>query len=106
MPEKSTLPSAVRGVGASICTLPDASRGTPVSACLGHCASTGIEQTAMNPMIPAVAEMTLFTLTLSPHTCAPGRPAQLYPNTTSTRLAFLPRLTRAILLRDNGDAPM
>src|SRR4030095_4875056 len=36
VPEKSGLPSAVRGVGAVMITLPCASRGTPASWYLGH----------------------------------------------------------------------
>ncbi|HKE82693.1 MAG TPA: hypothetical protein VKB50_03025, partial [Vicinamibacterales bacterium] len=40
MPEKSTLPSAVRGVGASRFGLPSAARGTPGVVYDGHCANS------------------------------------------------------------------
>ena len=38
MPEKSTLPSGVRGVGASRIGLPSGVRGTPGVGYDGHCA--------------------------------------------------------------------
>src|SRR5262245_22266259 len=45
MPERSGLPSAVRGAGALRFTLPSAPCGTPGSARLGHCAETEGERT-------------------------------------------------------------
>jgi hypothetical protein len=62
-PEKSGLPSAVRGAGASIRTLPSASRGTPAVGNFGHCAATDTEQATATTMAP---EITLFILNLSP----------------------------------------
>src|SRR5678815_5022871 len=41
-PEKSGLPSAVRGAGALMFTLPAAVLGTPVDGYFNHCAPTGI----------------------------------------------------------------
>src|SRR6187200_991375 len=46
IPEKSTLPSAVRGVGASRFGLPSARRGTPGVGYDGHCAPS-VDVTAM-----------------------------------------------------------
>ena len=46
IPEKSTLPSAVRGVGASRFGLPSAARGTPGVGYEGHCAPS-VDVTAM-----------------------------------------------------------
>src|SRR6187200_573701 len=46
IPEKSTLPSAVRGVGASRFGLPSAVRGTPGVGYEGHCAPS-VDVTAM-----------------------------------------------------------
>jgi hypothetical protein len=43
MPEKSGLPSGVRGVGASMLTLPCASRGTVGSGITGHWAEIATE---------------------------------------------------------------
>src|SRR5688572_2155678 len=43
-PEKSILPSAVRGGGASARTRPCASRGTDGSTTFGHCAPSDTEQ--------------------------------------------------------------
>jgi hypothetical protein len=47
-PDRSGLPSAVRGVGAFINTLPWASRGTDGSTTLGHCAATETEHATTN----------------------------------------------------------
>ena len=63
MPEKSGLPSAVRGVGASMRTLPCASRGTLGSGYFGHCAPTEMEQAATMHTTP---ETMLFSLNVSP----------------------------------------
>ena len=76
-PEKSGLPSAVRGVGASMRTVPFASRGTLGSGCFGHWALTEMEQAAMMPTIP---ETILFSLNVSP-LARPGT-ARAYANTT------------------------
>ena len=65
-PEKSGLPSAVRGVGAVMITLPCASRGTPAPGNFGHCAPTETEQAAMMARAPMMPESAVFTLKLSP----------------------------------------
>jgi hypothetical protein len=46
IPERSGLPSAVRGVGASQFTFPCASRGTLADGYFGHCAATDTEHAA------------------------------------------------------------
>ena len=46
MPEKSTLPSAVRGAGPSSTGLPSAVRGTPGVGYDGHCAATVADMAA------------------------------------------------------------
>src|SRR5215813_8279393 len=38
-PDKSGLPSAVRGTGAFASSFPSALRGTPAGVCFGHCAN-------------------------------------------------------------------
>src|SRR5688572_6754721 len=43
-PEKSGLPSAVRGVGADMFTLPAAVLGTPGVGYFNHCATSGPER--------------------------------------------------------------
>src|SRR4026209_1375920 len=58
MPERSGLPSAVRGVGALRFTLPSAPRGTPGGSRLSHCAETEGEQTVA--MTATTAHMTRF----------------------------------------------
>ena len=65
MPEKSGLPSAVRGVGASMSALPLSSRGIPASGYFGHCALIDTEQATMMAIAPMNAESALFTLKLS-----------------------------------------
>jgi len=65
MPEKSTLPSAVRGVGPSRIGLPSAVRGTPGVGYDGHCA-------------PIPDDMTITaantTATLAPQLLTPDLP--------------------------------
>jgi hypothetical protein len=65
VPEKSGLPSAVRGVGASMSALPLSSRGIPASGYFGHCAVIDAEQATMMAIAPMNAESALFTLKLS-----------------------------------------
>jgi hypothetical protein len=48
MPEKSTLPSAVRGAGAVRLGWPSASRGTSGVVYFGHCAETDADTAANN----------------------------------------------------------
>src|SRR6185436_9930372 len=40
-PERSGLPSGVRGAGAARFGLPSGERGIPVVGCVSHCAATG-----------------------------------------------------------------
>jgi hypothetical protein len=61
-PDKSGLPSAVRGAGASISTLPWASRGTSGAGNFGHCAPIETAEAAINPMAPYIAFF------IAPHT--------------------------------------
>src|SRR5687767_10609730 len=49
-PDRSGLPSAVRGAGASARTLPCASRGTDGSTTFGHCAATDTEHATTMPI--------------------------------------------------------
>jgi hypothetical protein len=51
IPDRSGLPSALRGVGASITILPCASRGTPGVGNFGHCALTVINQSSTNTTV-------------------------------------------------------
>jgi hypothetical protein len=50
-PEKSGLPSVVRGVGASMRTFPSASRGAFASGNTGHCAARETEQAITTTII-------------------------------------------------------
>src|SRR6185436_6759725 len=66
IPEKSTLPSAVRGVGASRIGLPSAARGTPGVGYDGHWASSADDM--------ATTAITPASLSLRAMTLPPGRP--------------------------------
>src|SRR5207247_2250608 len=61
LPERSGLPSSVRGVGASTSTRPFASRGTPGAGYFGHCAGSETEHPIT---IMATQEIALLTWTL------------------------------------------
>src|SRR5262245_46799481 len=50
MPEKSGLPSAVRGAGADMSTLPSTLRGAPGCGWLIHWAANGVEASAAASM--------------------------------------------------------
>src|SRR5678816_1397487 len=54
IPEKSTLPSAVRGVGASRFGLPSAIRGTPGVGYDGHCAPSEGDTATAIAITPAI----------------------------------------------------
>src|SRR5439155_7795216 len=61
LPDRSSLPSGVRGVGASTSTRPCASRGTPGAGYFGHCAGSDTEHPIT---IMATPEIALLTWTL------------------------------------------
>jgi hypothetical protein len=64
IPEKSILPSAVRGVGASRIGWPSAVRGTPGVAYDGHCAPS-VDVTAMRMAhTPAIHSFRVTKITL------------------------------------------
>jgi hypothetical protein len=54
LPDKSGLPSGLRGVGASIATFPSASRGTPGAWYFGHWAPIDTEHIATMMAAPAI----------------------------------------------------
>ena len=64
MPEKSTLPSAVRGVGASRIGLPSAARGTPGVGYDGHCATSVGDMATKAASTPAMVSLQTVTLNL------------------------------------------
>src|SRR5215472_2524051 len=64
IPEKSGLPSAVRGTGASARTPPLESRGTLGSVIFGHCAATG--RGARPPKAIAITKICFFMIR-APH---------------------------------------
>ena len=55
IPEKSGLPSAIRGTGADMFTLPSAFRGAPGVDTFNHCAVNGIDVKGVPSMISATA---------------------------------------------------
>src|SRR5919197_6261059 len=57
IPEKSGLPSAVRGAGADRSTIPSAFRGTPAVGYFNHWAALGVEaDVSPNAKMTAAAE--------------------------------------------------
>ena len=56
-PDRSGLPSTVRGAGAVVFTLPSGVLGTPGGEYFGHCASTADDKAKMTPgPIPEIRE--------------------------------------------------
>src|SRR5215213_9512053 len=66
-PERSGLPSAVRGAGADMLTSPDAAFGTSGVDCLAHWASSKGDEKASTATTPAALSTTLI-----PHPPATG----------------------------------
>jgi hypothetical protein len=65
IPEKSTLPSAVRGVGASRIGLPSAIRGTPGVGYDGHCAPSEGDTATAIAITPAILSPQFMTIRTS-----------------------------------------
>src|SRR5690349_13341254 len=54
-PERSGLPSAVRGAAAFASSFPSAPIGTPVAVYLGHCAATVVDAATTSPATASFA---------------------------------------------------
>src|SRR5262247_2374238 len=93
MPEKSTLPSAVRGVGASRVGLPSAARGTPGVGCDGHCANNFGDiatTTATTPASPILLAITRNLLLVRPPSRSSLRRAGHYIYRSPSKTVYLP----------------
>src|SRR5688572_8495242 len=97
IPEKSTLPSAVRGAGPSRAGLPSAARGTPGVGYDGHCAPMLDDMTMTAATTTATMAPQLLTPDLLRTREAPPRSTHLMPVSPAQHLVPRPAGGRRVL---------